>query len=70
MRMTKRQLTRILRASVPVITVLLVLAILPHHHFGWTDVEVMATALLAAGIIFFTASYLWKQLGRNNSNSN
>jgi hypothetical protein len=58
-------------AIVPLITCLLVLAILPHRRFGWTDVKVMTLALALATIAVFAVPYLWQHLvGRNNSDSN
>jgi protein-S-isoprenylcysteine O-methyltransferase Ste14 len=59
------------QAVVPLATCLLVLAILPHRRFGWTDVKVMALAVALATIAVFLVPYLWEHLvGRKNSNSN
>jgi ABC-type iron transport system FetAB permease component len=72
MRIAKGRGTDALKQTIlPLATCLLVLAILPHHRFGLTDVKVMALSAALATIAVFVVPYLWKRLfGRNNSNSN
>jgi hypothetical protein len=57
------------RMILPLTAGLLGIAYLPHR-FGWTDVVLIAIAVLIGAIAVFSISYLWEQLGRNKSKSN